>query len=140
MSDIGFPTSDMEDVKIIFQNISPRFSGNTAFNGIQKRLINDGFEMVLIESISPYGVKLDQVPSEGWRKNNRRTGQPLEGWFIRVCKIAGMHYLRGKGGNFTNMNLIRERMAQEALDNPLRQRIFAHYVAERGLSDVNVTK
>ena len=123
------------EVKTIFQDISPRFSGNTAFRAIIEYPTHDGFEIALLESVSPYGVKLNDAVG-GWAgKRNRRTGQLLKGWFTEVCKNAGMDYLRGKGGYYNNINATRDALIKEAEDNPLRQRIYAEQIAESGEID-----
>jgi len=125
------------DVKSIFQDMSPRLSGNTAFNGIIEYLTNDGFEVALVESITPYGVKLNNAEG-GWaNKHNRRTGELLAGFFTVKSKNAGIDYLRGKGGYFNTINATKESLIKEAKDNPLRQRIYTEQIAESGDADAN---
>lgn len=130
-----FGPDERTNVKTIFQDIAPRLSGNTAFNGIIEYPINDGFEVALLESVTPYGVKLDEGQG-GWaNKRNRRTGQLLKGWFTEVCYGAGADYLRGKGGYVNSINATRDSLVQEAKDNPLRQQIYIQQISESG--DVN---
>ena len=130
-----FGANIRNDVKTIFQDISPRLSGNTAFNGIIEYLTNDGFEVALVESITPYGVKLNQGTG-GWAdKRNRRTGELLVGFFTVKSKNAGIDFLRGKGGYFNTINATKESIVKEAQDNPLRQRIYTEQIAESGDAD-----
>lgn len=130
-----FGADERNNVKTIFQDIAPRLSGNTAFNGIIEYPVQDGFEIALLESVTPYGVKLNDGLG-GWaNKRNRRTGQLLKGWFTEVCYGAGLDYLRGKGGYYNSINATKESLVKEAQDNPLRQRIYIDQITESG--DVN---
>ena len=120
------------DSKLICQDIAPRFSGNTAVNGIIEYPINDGFEIALLENVTSYGVRLNDGLG-GWaNKRNRRTGQLLKGWFTNDCYNAVGDYLRGKGGYINSINATRESLVQEMENNPLRERIYIDQISESG--------
>lgn len=127
-----FGSHDREQVKRIIQRIAPRFSGNTADNGIVEYLVNDGFEVALLESVTPYGVALNDAKG-GWAgKRNRRTGELLEGWFTTDGYNAGIEYLNGRGGVHNALNMVDESIIMESENNPLRQRIYIQQISESG--------
>lgn len=119
-----FPAHIRNDAKVICQFIAPKASGNTAFNGIIERPTHFGMEIVLIEAISPYGVKLDE-PTGGWYRG-------LEGWFSNDCFNAVGLFIKGQGGHKDNMSVVREQVAEQAVDNPLRQQILIDNLSEVG--------
>ena len=74
-----------------FKDFAPKLSGNTAYNGIVEYLVQDGFEVALLESVTSYGVALNDAQG-GWAgKRNRRTGELLENWFTTGCYNIGIN-------------------------------------------------
>jgi hypothetical protein len=105
-----------DDALNICRNIAPKLTGNTAYNGIIKIDTHNGFEIRMLESVTPYGIGLDDATG-GWAKIHK-------GFFSTRSNNAVLSYISGKGGNFDSMNVTKEHVENLARDNPARQQVY----------------
>ncbi len=127
-----FPSHIRHDVHNLFKKLAPRRTGNTAENALINNPIPNGFEERLLESVSPYGVKLNNAVG-GWAgKRDRRTGILLKGWFTERATTAAGMLIRNKGGMKDGIGANTQSLIADSIDNPARQSQFLKSVAEGG--------
>jgi len=113
-----FDTTTILKARNIVRDNAPYDTGNLAFNSIQTVRTSDGFAIIQLGSIAPYG----SILNEGvYAKDGRPINTMHQGWWERAHNMAS-EYINGvlEGGTTTSLT-DEATLRAKAQDNPARQ-------------------
>lgn len=106
------------DVLALIQQMNPFDTGNWTFNAIVLRYTPTGFKIVHEWYKAPYM----EPQNEGWKTKSGKVVITDNFGIIDKQASTAAAYVTGRiAGNVNNMNINREILAKQAVDNPARQ-------------------